>query len=274
VGQRDPRKAWAEGLAEETAYWRAYFESGGEPWPDDYRRRVDPSSRLQEHIARYIALPKQSHAAILDVGAGPLTSVGKTHPDFRLSIVAVDALGDAYDRLIEEAAVEPPVRTLRCDTERLSEMFGIAAFDVVHARNCIDHSYDPIRAIREMARVAKPGGAVLLQHYANEAEHGEYNGLHGWNLSVTAGRFTVSRPKLPWGTETHDVAAELTDVLQLVSTEADHDESDNMDFVVFRRTPCDAVTVSSRQANVAASTERARADGQQPTAGEHNEEDE
>ncbi len=189
---------------------------------------------MQEHIARCISLARKSRVTILDVGAGPLTSVGKTHPDFELSIVAVDALADVYDQLLAEAAVDPPVRTLECDTERLTEMFDPDTFDVVHARNSLDHCYDPIRAVREMARVTRPGGTVVLQHYANEAETENYRGLHRWNLSVTAGRFIVSRPKPGWGTETHDFAAELADVLELVSADGAHAKRE-MDLVVLRR---------------------------------------
>ena len=84
-----------------------------------------------------------------------------------------------------------------------------------------------------MALVTKPGGFVLLQHYRNEAKHNGYAGLHQWNLSVKAGHLLVTRPTM-WGAEIHNVAHELADVLELVSTAAEHDEP-KMDFVVFRR---------------------------------------
>ena len=83
--------------------------------------------------------------------------------------------------------------------------------------------------------LTKPGGAVVLQHNRDEAKRMGYHGLHRWNLAVTSeGTFVVSRPKRPWGTETHNVGAELSDVLELVSTSDDHDEPE-MDLVVFGR---------------------------------------
>jgi SAM-dependent methyltransferase len=114
-------------------------------------------------------------------------------------------------------------------------MFDRGQFDIVHARNTLDHSYDPVRAVRQMAEVTKPGGAVILHHYRNEAKNEGYKGLHRWNLAVdSAGSFVISRPKKPWGMEHLDVAAELSDVLELVSTKDPHDEPE-MDLVVFRR---------------------------------------
>ena len=235
AGYKDAKQEWNKGLAEEVTFWRAYLASGGEPWPDDFRRRMSPSSKLEEHVARYIAAPTGSAVRILDVGAGPLTSLGKTHPDFDVTISATDALSDVYAQLIDETGVEPPVRTQQCEAEHLTGMFGRGEFDVVHMRNALDHTYDPVQAIRQMAVVTKPQGAVVLQHYRNEAEREKYHGLHQWNLSVNAaGRFIISRPRRPWGLETRDVANEVADTLELVSTSDAHDEPE-MDFVVFRR---------------------------------------
>ncbi len=144
-------------------------------------------------------------------------------------------MADVYNQLLDAAEIAPPVRTRRCETERLTELFDREECDIVHARNTLDHSYDPLRAIREMARLTKRGGAVIPQHCPNEAKHMAYQGLHRWNLAATpTGRFTISRPKRPWGTESHDVAVELADILELLSIGEEHDEPD-MDLVVFRR---------------------------------------
>jgi SAM-dependent methyltransferase len=227
AASQDSRQAWDDGLGEEITFWRKYFETNGAPWSEDYWRRLDPAAPLQAHVARYLP----GHAArLLDVGAGPLTSLGKVVPGVTIDVVAVDALGDVYGQLVDEAGVTPPVRTRQCHSEQLTQLFG-AEFDVVHARNCIDHGYDPVGAIREMALVTKPGGVVLLQHYPNEAN---FDGLHQWDMGVADGRLIVSRPKVPWGTERHDVAVELRELVALESTTDEHDETE-MDFVVFRR---------------------------------------
>src|SRR5271169_5360305 len=125
IAHQDSEQAWAAGTPHEVGYWEHYFATGGDQWPEDLKRRLDPVVPLQEHVGRY--LPRGS-ARILDVGAGPLTSLGKTWPDTPVEIVAVDALADEYDRILSEEGITPPVRTTRCDAERLTERFG-AEFD-------------------------------------------------------------------------------------------------------------------------------------------------
>ena len=109
--------------------------------------------------------------------------------------------------MLDRVGVEPPVRTTQCESEKLTEVFGTNAFDLVYARNTLDHSYDPVKAIRSMIDVVKPGCHALLEHAQNEAEEENYMGMHQWNLSVDDGRFYVWRP----GTRI-DVAEALADV--------------------------------------------------------------
>ena len=48
--------------------------------------------------------------------------------------------------------------------------FADGSFDVVHAHQVLQHVADPVRALREMARVARPGGIVA-------ARDGDYGGF-------------------------------------------------------------------------------------------------
>ena len=83
------------------------------------------------------------------------------------------------------------MRTQRCDSERLLERFPENHFDLVHARNTLDHSYQPVEAIRQMLGVVKPTGFVVLSHFANEAEKQEYQGFHQWNFCVENEDFII-----------------------------------------------------------------------------------
>ena len=185
---RKERRIWASGLDNEVAFWTAWFHSRGLQYPEDYARRLDPHSELDDALA---ALLPPDNARVLDVGAGPLTVLGKRRAGKPIDIVAVDALAEAYDAIMAEVGVVPPVRTLKCDAEKLSAMFADGGFDLAHSQNALDHSYDPMRAIAEMLRAVKRGGYAYLRHNRNEAENEGYRGLHQWNFDLREGRFVI-----------------------------------------------------------------------------------
>lgn len=174
---------WKEGIHEEVEFWESYLKTKGLRWPDDYRERTNPDHALQSRPAALLPGVEEIH--ILDVGAGPLTYLGKKLPGKVVKITAVDPLADEYDRILSSNGVSPLVRTIKMEAENLSAGFPSNTFDLVFARNCIDHSYDPEEAILQMLDVAKAGAFVLLEHRVNEAENQEYAGLHQWNFSIS-----------------------------------------------------------------------------------------
>ena len=117
-------------------------------------------------------------------GAGPLTALGFRYPGKTLTIVPVDPLADEYDRLLRDAGLDPPIRTIRVAGEALLEHFGSRRFDIAYASNALDHSADPFTIISNMVAVVRPGGIVLLRHKRNEGESARYGGLHQWNFDV------------------------------------------------------------------------------------------
>ena len=196
---------WHEGLASEEEFWHRWIATAGDQWPDDFARRLQrrPLEPIETECLR--RSPGDT-ATMIDVGAGPLTVLGTDHPTKSVEIVAVDPLADRYDELLAAANIEPPVRTQLCAGEKLLERFGPDSFDVAHARNAPDHTYDPIAVINNMLAVVRPGGFVILHHWVNEGERESYAGLHQWNLDARRGRFVIWRP----GERRRDVARGLT----------------------------------------------------------------
>jgi SAM-dependent methyltransferase len=185
-------QTWERELASELSFWKNYINSGGLEWPDEYAERLNPTAPLREHlIAERLTDISSATVSILDVGAGPMTTLGKTHPGKTLAITAVDPLAADYDRLLEEGALTPPVRTLPCRGEALLELFMPDSFDVAYARNSLDHGHDPLLIIRNMVRLVRPGGLVVLRHYRAEGETELYSGLHQWNFEIQDGDFLV-----------------------------------------------------------------------------------
>jgi len=60
------------------------------------------------------------------------------------------------------------VRTIRLEAENLTDTFCPDTFDLVYARNCIDHTYNPERAILQMISVVKRNRYVLMEHKPND----------------------------------------------------------------------------------------------------------
>jgi sugar transferase (PEP-CTERM/EpsH1 system associated) len=185
------RQPFRLGGDEESAFWEEYLARRADAFAIDFQLRCDPDLRLQSHITNFVAAPPDATVDILDVGAGPLTYLGKRWGHRTLRITAVDPLAEQYDRLLEKHGVEPLVHTQSGSAERLTDLFAVNRFDLVHARNCIDHCDDPVRAIQQMVAVVKPGGVVYMHHAVNEADTQHYSGFHQWNLYDRDGQLYV-----------------------------------------------------------------------------------
>jgi len=176
------RSRWETGKSSELKFWAAWLSSGGLGWPDDYRQRQDPQTPLAPHLSRLALSFKGPRIRVLDVGAGPLTRLGKVVPGRVLELTAVDAMALDYDRLLARAGVTPLVRSRPLESERLTERLPRDHFDLSYAVNTLDHSIDPILCIDGMIAVTRPGGLIVLEHASDEAERERYEGFHQWNL--------------------------------------------------------------------------------------------
>lgn len=216
---------WLTGIASEIAFWQNWIDTKGGQWPEEYASRFDPAFPLQPWVAKWLD-PAAPVSRILDVGAGPLTFLGKSWEGHAIEITAVDALADQYNEFLRFSQA-PPVRSQRCDTERLTEKFPAGHFDFASARNTLDHSYDPMECIRQMCLVTRPGGHIGLWHFANEAEKAQYDGLHQWNFSVEGGDMAI------WNKSArHSLKVLVADLATIVEVPADGDDSVN---VILRR---------------------------------------
>ena len=185
------------GFATEVRSWDKWFREKGSTIPDnwrvgDYRYRADPNSAITGWHRELVDKIPSERVSILDVGAGPMTVVGKKHDSKILSITAVDPLADEYAVLIAKYRVEPAVRTRKGAGENLLELFGPNAFDVVIGQKCIDHSEDPAACVRNMVEVCRVGGVVALAHEENLAANAAYRGIHQWNFSLKDSNLIVS----------------------------------------------------------------------------------
>jgi SAM-dependent methyltransferase len=181
------RLVWRTRQGSEVDFWAGWLVGapGTEEWASDREARLAPDTEIVDPVVRAeLERNPAEEISILDVGAGPVTKLGFRYPGKKLTIVAVDPLADEYDRLLHDAGLEPPVRTIRVAGEALLEHFGSRTFDIAYATNALDHSADPFTIISNMVAVVRAGGVVILRHKRNEGESALYGGLHQWNFDV------------------------------------------------------------------------------------------
>ena len=158
-------------LLTEVRFWDDYFRTNGLLWPKSYVNRLDPNLPIQSRVVAL--LPPSEKIQILDVGAGPLTYLGKICKGRDISIAVVDPLADEYDRLLGKYKITPLVRTYKLAAEELTNVYSQNTFDLVFARNSIDHCSNPEIAILQMINVAKSNCFVLLEHKVNTKKYKE-----------------------------------------------------------------------------------------------------
>ena len=160
------------------------------------------SWRTAENSASYLLPHLRPDMTLLDVGCGPGTITADLAS--RVShVTGVDSAAEVVDLARRKAPAN--VRFQVADIHQLA--FADASFDVVHAHQVLQHVADPVRALREMRRVCRPGGIVAVRDsdYPAFAWYPKIAPLDDWldlYLTVAAdngGAPDAGRRLLSWG---------------------------------------------------------------------------
>ncbi len=149
---------------------------------------LDPYSVLQSLFCRY--LPERGRTVrILDIGAGPWTTINKTHPAMVIMIDPIDALADHYNKLLDKNGILVPVPTVQMFAKDIVHKYDENTFHIVHLGNALDRMVDPMDIIDKAIVVTKPGGHIIIVGYENEVvrrrlKNGNQYGMHNWNLYI------------------------------------------------------------------------------------------
>ena len=128
--------------------------------------------RTAENSAGYLLPLLRPGMRLLDIGCGPGTITMDlaelVGPEGR--VTALERTDDALGLAREEARRREVdnVDFVVGDVQGLDLPDG--AFDVVHAHQVLQHVDDPVRALREMGRVGRPGGIVA----ARDSDYGAF----------------------------------------------------------------------------------------------------
>ncbi|GHC57766.1 methyltransferase domain-containing protein [Streptomyces flavofungini] len=126
--------------------------------------------RTAANSAAYLLGSLRPHLRILDVGCGPGTITAD------LAALVPDGHVTGVDRapgILDQARATTAGRGLDNVTFAVADVHALDhaddTFDVVHAHQVLQHVGDPVRALREMRRVCRPGGIVAVRDSDYEA---------------------------------------------------------------------------------------------------------
>ena len=184
-------QSWEDGLPSELKFWANALTDPVKHWvKSEYEFRINPSSPFQEELCELFDVQPNA-LRILDVGAGPLTALGKVWPGTKLDFIAVDPLADGYNEVLSRIGLNPPIKTQKGEGELLNKHFQEGEFDMAYSSNALDHCKNPFTAIKQMLYCVRQGGWVYFTNFANEGLAERYIGLHQWNFDVKEGDFII-----------------------------------------------------------------------------------
>ena len=138
--------------------------------------------RTVENSAAYLKPFIKPGMTILDVGCGPgsiTVDLAKLVPQGR--VIGIEYVADPLDQA-RSLATEKGVSNIEFRVGDIHSLdFPDDHFDVVHAHQVLQHIADPVQALREMRRVAKPnGGLVAARESDSMTWFPEFSGLAAW----------------------------------------------------------------------------------------------
>ncbi len=125
----------------------------------------------RKHVVDVI---NQRQGRVLEVGVGTGLSLGDYNA--RLEIVGIDLSPEMLDKARERVANDRLIHVTGLHEMDASELaFPDSSFDTVVAMYVMTVVPDPEKVMRELARVTKPGGEVILVNHFSQEE-----GVRGW----------------------------------------------------------------------------------------------
>lgn len=186
-------KDWKKLVNAEIDHWNHVFykyTTDSNSYLHQYvKKRLDMELPLHKNVQLLVDSIDKQEISILDVGSGPIPFLGRKSTK-NIKLTAVDYLAENYYKLYNQYNIYPPSVPIPLDASELSLHFENNLFDIVYARNSIDHTFNPIKSIQEMVNVSNK--YVILEHKLNEGMIENYQGLHNWNFFVKDSKFYIN----------------------------------------------------------------------------------
>lgn len=187
-------REWIQNIDSEVDFWLSCGldkECDSAEWYERLRRMNRKEVLFSEPDLERIV---KDGDIVMDIGCALVSRFGEKLSDGGLiSLIPVDPLAYYYNHMNERDS-RSKKETYFCRFgmfELISDLFGSNYADAIYIRNAMDHSFDPFRGLISCLDTLKIGGTMKLQHQKAEAVHGNWTGLHKWNLDCINGSFVI-----------------------------------------------------------------------------------
>ncbi len=146
---------------------------------------VQSHARRRAEVEAWFLLPRlESGMRLLDAGCGP----GTVTAGLARAVSPGETIGlDAAPGVLEHARAHAAEQQVENAAFVVGDIYELddadAAFDVVYANQLLQHLADPVRALKEMRRVLRPGGLLAVRDadYATMSPHPKFPEFLDWN---------------------------------------------------------------------------------------------
>ena len=146
---------------------------------------VQAHARRRADVEAWFLLPRlRPGMRLLDAGCGP----GTVTAGLARAVAPGEVIGiDVAPGVLDHARAHADEEGVENVTFREGDVYALdhpdASFDVVYANQLLQHLTDPVRAIREMGRVLRPGGLLAVRDadYATMSPSPKFPEFEDWN---------------------------------------------------------------------------------------------
>jgi len=168
------------GKEEEIRFWEKFVQT--DRFLKDWCSNEVTSELLsgQHEVVNIIQdfLAHNPELEVLDVGSGVVSILTGLVP--KENLTACDLLAEDYIKIFDYAKhglhwpSSIPVELIQSEE----------SFDIVHMRNALDHSQDPMKGVHNLIKSLRKGGLLIIHGFTNEAIAENWKGMHQWNIDL------------------------------------------------------------------------------------------